>query len=168
MNNKKDNFGYTLVEIMVVVASVGLIMTALVGVILGAFRSKNRNEAINKVSENGTWIINELRKNVFNSFSDSVVCSEDSSSVEIKNIQDGGTITLSCDEVNNKIASASATKEDILNSKEINSINCINFVLCNSIFGDRVANVTFNFGLEAVVNGVSASQFFTTKVTLRN
>ena len=166
MNKKKK--GYTLVEIMVVVASVGLIMTALVGVVIGTFRAQNRNAAINKVSENGTWIINELRKNTFNSFRDSVICLDDGLSVQVKNLQDGGITTLSCDEVTNQIASTSADKQDILNTKEINSIDCFNFAVCDSVSGDRVTNITFNFGLEAIVNGVSARQNFTTKVTLRN
>lgn len=154
---------------MVVVASVGLIMTALVGLILGSFRVKNRNTAMNKVLENGTWIINELRKNTFNSFKDSIVCSEvDNLSIQIKNVQDGGLATLTCDQTNARIASVSATKQDILNNKGVEVVNCNNFAICEVDENGDFVGVSFNFGLRSVVGGVEAKQSFSTKVTLRN
>jgi len=153
---------------MVVVASVGLIMTALVGVILGTFRAQNRNTATNKVSENGTWIINELRKNTFNSFKDSIICPDDNLSIQVKNLQDGGITTLSCDQITSEIASTSAIKKDILNNKEVEVIDCSNFVTCGFGVDDELMGLDFNFGLRAVINGVGVSQVFSTKVTLRN
>ena len=143
-------------------------MAALIGVILGTFRAQNRNTAINRVSENGTWIINELRKNVFNGSGDSVFCADDSLSVQIKNLQDGGITTLSCDLVNSKIASTSATKQDNLNNKGVEVVDCTDFVTCESVSDGNVMGLYFKFGLKAVVNGVGTSQIFSTKVTLRN
>ncbi len=158
--------GYTLVEIIVVVASVGLIMTAMIGVILGSFRAQNRTKSDNKITENGSWIMNELRKNVFNSFGDQVECASDAKSVQIKSLVDGQITTLSCDQVNSKIASTSAV-ERVLNNSEVTVSGCTNFVTCEQV-DDKVYGVTFNFTLESTVEGVGSSRVFSTKVTLRN
>ena len=161
--------GYTLVEIMVVVASIGLIITAVVGVILGTFKAQNRDNSNKKIMESGSLVMNELRKNIFNSFSNSIVCSDDKLSVELKSIVDGEVTTLSCDKTGNKIASTSATREpDILNSNDVNITDCNNFVSCEGNVDENVSGVVFNFGLSAVTSGVGISQTFTNRVTLRN
>lgn len=162
-----ENRGYTLIEIVVVVASVGMIMTAVVGMVLGTFRAQNRTESNNKVTENGSWIMNELRKNVFNSYAEDTVCSGDGLSVEIKSLVDGQITTLSCDKFTNKIASVSATKTSLLNSDEVEVVDCTDFAVCESN-GDKVSGVVFNFTLEATTKGIGSTQAFTTKVTLRN
>ena len=171
MNRKNSHAcrlaGYTLVEIMVVVSSISLIMVATIGIILGSFRAQNRTESNNKVMENGSWILNELKRDIFNSYADSIICADDGLSVEIKSLNDGQTTTLSCDQTANKIASASATKESILNNNEVTITDCSNFVSCE-VNGDKITGVLFNFGIGAMTNGVGTSQVFSTRVTLRN
>jgi prepilin-type N-terminal cleavage/methylation domain-containing protein len=162
--------GYTLIEIVVVVAATGLIMTAVVGVILGTFRAQNRTKSDNKITETGSWIINELRKNVFNSDGNSVECGEDKKSVVIKSLNDGNLTTLSCSQLDNKIASVSAVgvgNTYALNTNEVNIINCDNFADCEVTNG-TVTGVTFNFMLSSDTKGIGSSKTFTTKVTLRN
>ena len=152
---------------MVVVASVGLIMTAVVGVILGSFRAENKGKSDSKVTENGSWIINEIRRNVFNSYSDETECSEDFLSVQIKSLIDGQITTLSCDQIGNEIASSSATRDSVLNNDEVEIVDCSNFVTCEGTDGE-VSSLLFNFVLGAMTNGVGSSQVFSTRVTLRN
>ena len=151
--------GYTLVEIMVVVSAVGLIMTAMIGVILSGFKAQNRTKSDSKVAENGSWIIKELRNNIFNS--KILECGEDGKSVQIESINDGKITTLSCDQVTKKIASTSATEKE-LNSDEVEVVDCNDFVICED------SGVVFKFSLGPTTNGVGSSQVFSTKVTLRN
>ena len=153
---------------MVVVASTGLIMTSVIGIILGSFKAQNRNASNKRVTENGSYIINELRKNVFNSQGNEISCSEDKLSVELKNMLNGGITTLSCNQLTNKIASTSATKENVLNTNDVTLSTCTDFVLCEKDTNGSVSGIVFNFGLGAVTSGVGASQTFNTRVTLRN
>ncbi len=153
---------------MVIVAATGLIMTSVVGIILGSFRAQNRSLSNKKISENSSWIIEELKKNVFNSSRDNVFCAEDNLSVQVKNIADGGITTLSCDQGNNKIASDSATKQNVLNNNQVTVINCDDFVVCEKDVADNVFKITFKFGLGAITKGVGSSQNFSTNITLRN
>lgn len=153
---------------MVVVASVGLIMTSIVGIILGSFRAKNKNILNNKIMENGGWIISELRKNVFNSTSSDIVCEGEGKSVQIKNINDGELTILACDLPTNQIASISAARTMSLNNKEVTIINCDTFVTCDTDNDGGVTGLTFNFGISSTFSGIGSSQVFTTKITLRN
>jgi type II secretory pathway pseudopilin PulG len=160
---------YTLIEIMVVVAATGLIMTTMIGVILGSFKAQNRAKSNNKITENGKWIMNELRKNVFNSRASDIECDEANGSwVQVKNLDDAVITTLSCSQDDNQIASVSAEGVGYtLNSNEVDIKSCNNFVSCESV-GGKVTGVTFNFMLEAETSGVGTSQLFSTKVTVRN
>jgi len=175
MINKKNNskkrhkkFGFTLIEIVVVVGSLGIIITAMVGVILGTFRAQNRVKSTNKVMENGVWITDQLRKSVFNSQKDKIVCNLDSLSIQLKDNIDDSQTTISCNKGANKIASASATKEYVLNNSEVNVNNCSGFVTCERDSSGSVINVIFSFDIGATTVGVSYSQNFKTAVTVRN
>lgn len=148
--------GYTLVEIIVVVAAVGLIMTAMIGVILSSFKAQNSVKSDNKVTENGSWIIKELRNNIFNS--KILECGQDGKSIQLTSLDDKQITTLSCDKTGNKIASNSAS----LNNGEVNIVDCSDFVKCED------SGVVFKFILEPKIKGVGSSQVFSTKVTFRN
>lgn len=160
--------GFTLIEIVVVVGSLGIIITAIVGVVLGTFRAQNRIKSTNKVMENGVWVTDQLRKIVFNSQRDKVICSPDGLSVELKDNIDDSPTTISCDKTANKIASASATKEYILNNNEVNVDSCNGFVTCEKDSTGLITSVVFSFDLGAVTAGVGYSQNFKTSVALRN
>jgi type II secretory pathway pseudopilin PulG len=176
MINKEDNSktvgiksGFTLIEIVVVVGSLGIIITAMVGVILGTFRAQNRVKSTNKVMENGVWIADQLRKNVFNSKGDKIVCNLNGLSVQLRDSIDDSLTTISCNKTANKIASTSATKEYILNNSEVKINNCSGFVTCEKDSSRLVVTkVIFNFDIGATTVGVSYSQNFKTEVTVRN
>ena len=161
---KKNNKGYTLIEMVVVVGSLGIIIVAVISTILVTFRSQNKVKANNKTSENGRMILTELRRNIFNGTSKSIVCGLGGSSVSIADLNIGTTTTsLVCR--NNNIASNSAT----LNSSEVIVYGCQNFVTCTNKAGtSEVATVKFSFGLSSITAGVGTSQMFDTIVTTRN
>ncbi len=160
--------GFTLIEIVVVVGSLAIIVTAVVGVILGTFRSQNRVKSVNKVMENGTWITDQLRKNIFNSQGDKIACNPNGLSIQSRDSIDDSLITISCNKGSNKITLASATKEYILNSSEVNINNCTEFVICEKDGFGLVTKVMFSFDIGATTAGVGYSQNFKTSVTVRN
>lgn len=164
MNKIIKNLGFTLIEMVVVVASVGIIVVAVIGTILGTFKSQNRNKSMNVISENGQMIIRELRHNILSSNSQRIVCSTGGTSVSMVDLVTAEETVLFCG--NNKIASISA-QERRLNNDEVNVTNCNNFVVC-SPGNTNVTNIIFNFGLGATVAGVSVTKNFETTVTVRN
>jgi hypothetical protein len=143
-------------------------MTSVIGIVLGSLKAQNRNSAVKKAIESGSAVINELRKNVFDSSRESIVCADDHSSVGLKNTLDANTTTLSCDKTNNKIASSSAERQNILNSNDIKVTDCANFVSCEKNADGTVVGILFSFSLEAEVSGIGVSQTFNTRITLRN
>jgi len=175
----KKNKGFTLVEIIVTVSTIGIILVVVVGTVLQTMKAQNRNRGMSELSDQGDWILSELRKNVFNG--GSLSCGSDNLSVGITNLFNGVSTVLSCNILNNSIASTSGKTVRKLNSTGIKVINCDNFVKCLTyekgsvvneegvITGDnRVLSVSFNFGIGTSVAGIGVSKSFTTTVTLRN
>lgn len=178
--------GFTLVEIIVVVSTIGIIMMVVTGTILQIMKAQNRNRGSSEISEQGNWILSELRKNVFNS--GNISCASDNLSIGITNLFNGASTILSCDLGDNAIASRSGKILRNLNSSSINITNCDNFVTCVTyeknnmdvvteeggetggitIGNTGVSAVVFNFGIGTSVAGIGVSQNFTTTVTLRN
>lgn len=167
--NKKEhsrNFGFSLIEIVVVVGSFGMIIVAVISTILLTFRTQNKVGSNNKLSENGTSIMAELRRNIFNSDSKSIVCGVGGTSVTIVNRNDKEVTNLRC--IGGNIASVSARTVN-LNSGEITVSSCQDFVVCTTKVGtSEVTGVDFKFGLRTTTVGVTSTQFFKTSVTTRN
>lgn len=166
-NRKKNKFGFTLIEIVVVVSSIGIIMIIVVGTILQTMKAQNRNRAISKLSDEGNWILSELRRNVFNS-GGGLLCSSDNLSVGLTSVVDNLSTVLSCSVNGNKIASSSGSIEKKLNSDSVTINNCDNFVFCGDGTGDELRVVTFKFSLSTLVSGVGTTQDFWTTVVGRN
>ena len=158
--------GFSLIEMVVVVGSFGMIIVAVISTILLTFRSQNKVNSNNKLGENGASILMELRRNIFNGDSKRIVCGIGGTSVAILNKNGLVDTILSC--AGGKIASVSTTTV-YLNSNEVNVFNCQNFVKCNEKIGSPdIGGVDFKFGLGTTTVGVSSTQFFDTSVTTRN
>ncbi|MFA5749707.1 MAG: prepilin-type N-terminal cleavage/methylation domain-containing protein [Candidatus Shapirobacteria bacterium] len=157
--------GFTLIEMIVVVASTGLIMTAITGITLGIFKSQNRNKSTNKVVQNGNWIMNELKKNVLNSSGTQINCINNVS-IGMTNLDDNGSTVFSCG--NNNIASTSGSLVRSLTNNQVNVTDCTNFVSCTESPALGVTSVKFNFGVGTTTAGVSVSQNFSLDVSVRN
>ncbi len=168
---KAGSFGFTLIEIVVVVGIIAVIMASISGVLLGSFRAKNRVNYSDLVEEEGSWIINELRKNVLNASASSVSCGDTGVSFEnVKN--EGSQITeLICDRETNKIASSSAHSAD-LSSERVMVSGCDTFVSCDTLPSSTVWRVNFDFNVSAgnveAGPGGYVSRDFKTSVTVRN
>jgi hypothetical protein len=154
-----------------VVGSVILIITSISGIMFEVFNSQNKNKSSDIVNQSGSWILNELKKNVLNADSSGqkFICT--SNSILITSIKDGDTTTISCDDDNGNIASESArTTVNFINNKELILTGCDTFVSCTSLDNGQLSKVTFNFTLANGMGNLSTgtSKNFSIDVTLRN
>jgi type II secretory pathway pseudopilin PulG len=163
---KKENkkkFGFSLIEMVVVIGSLGIIIVAVISTILLTFRSQNMVKSNNKISENARSIVAELRRNVFNGDSFSIVCGVGGSSVSIPAQKDGEITILKC------LGGNIVLNTTNLNSNEVTVFNCQNFATCIYKVGtSEIASVQFDFGLRTITAGVGVSQLYSTNVTTRN
>jgi len=176
--------GFTLIEILIVVGVVMIIMVSISGVMSGVFTSQNRNKASDKITQNGSWILDELKKNILNADSsgengDKFTCPMDnySNSIVITSVKDGEKTTISCfNSVDGyKIASISGkavgtTTYLFQKNNDLILKDCSEFVICSTLPSLQLSNVKFNFNLGAGVEALSSgiTKAFSVDVTLRN
>ena len=154
--------GFTLIEIVVVVAVMGLLLVAILNVITATFKSQNLTKSNTKIMTNGNWILSELKKNVLNSRS--ITCI---SSAEIDLTSSNNELTrIICANNGGKLQISSNSAQ--LTSNEINVISCANFVTCTTLPSLEIGSVQFNFRIGATTAGVGATKNFSLDVTVRN
>lgn len=166
---KKNAF--TLIEILIVVGVIMVIMVSISGIMSGVFTSQNKNKSSDIITQNGNWILNELKKNVLNADSSGqkFECSLTKESILMTSLKDGDVTTISCE--NEKIASKSARETvNLINSKDLILTGCGNFVNCDILSNGQLSKVTFNFTLANGIGNLSTgtSKNFSIDVTLRN
>jgi len=180
MKNKKN--GFTLIEILVVISITVVIMASISGVMSGVFRSQNKNTAIDKISQNGEWILSELKKNVLNANSNDVdggkYFSCDDDSITITSVKDGEKTTIAClgnDTVGYNIASISGKSVGTTvylfeKNGDLKLDGCESFVTCSTLPSLQLSEVKFNFtlsaGLESLASGTTRT--FLSDIFLRN
>lgn len=174
-NLKIENYhkGFTLIEMVVVVGVVGMLMTAVLLVLSGTFRGKTRVETADRVEQNGTYILAELRKIALGADGFGITCPAGGvgESVTLTSYRDGGVTTLTCLE-GDQIASESATAEVVdLVAEGIRLSNCAGFVSCDLGSDLEVLGLNFNFTLSLGDSGFGAGlveRDFRSKVVVRN
>lgn len=176
----KKNKAFTLIEILIVVSVVMLIMVSISGIMGGVFNSQSKNKAIDKITQNGNWILNELKKNVLNANGGDVnggmYFDCQNNSIKITSVKDGETSLISCSGNNNdyKIASYSAKRNETVylfqKNDDLLLDGCTNFVSCSTLPSLQLNSVSFNLTLRSGVDGLSSgtSKAFVLDVTLRN
>ncbi|HOG37793.1 MAG TPA: type II secretion system protein [Candidatus Woesebacteria bacterium] len=120
---------FTLLEIVVVVAILGLIMTMLSGSLGMSFKLKNLTETNERLTSKANFILGELKKNILEARAETIVCS--SSRTQLEYITLGGaTVILSCDIGSTRIASQSGEVVFNLSDKDVIPRTCNSFVNC--------------------------------------
>lgn len=167
--NKKQ-LGFTFIEILIALAIISLILVAITGTMLDSMKAKNQVVFADKVQQNGSYAIAELRKNVMNAKPDGITCG--SGYVELINKRNGSISRLSCDTSTNSIASSSADTVSLISNNDVKVTECSSFVVCDPPLGGSVNLVTFTFTLAGNSEDPrvmdSTEKVFTTTVTTRN
>lgn len=163
--------GFTLIEIVVVVGILAIIMASITSILLSSFKAKSKTEYRDLVEEEGSWVINELRKNTLNASASSIDCGDTGVSFNnVKNSWDDKTV-LYCDTDAGKIASSSAHSAD-LSSEKVTVSGCDTFVSCDTLPSSAVWRVNFSFDVTAGNVEAGAEDYearnFKTSVTVRN
>lgn len=159
--------GFTLIEIMVVLAITGLIMASVMAILGGSFRVNNRNKWLGKIEENGGFALAEIRRNILDA--NRILPCGVGSSVSFNNMDDGNLTTIVCED--GKIASVSANTID-LTASDVTVSDCSTFVTCDTLSSSTVSNVNFSFTLGAGISGGEPQDYvikkFESKVSVRN
>ncbi|MFA6185250.1 MAG: prepilin-type N-terminal cleavage/methylation domain-containing protein [Candidatus Shapirobacteria bacterium] len=180
--------GFTFIEILIVISLIMIIIGSISGIMSGVFSSQSKNKATDKINQNGSWILNELKKNILNANSSGYNGADSNfncpvgggTSMVMTNVKDGEKTTISClyDSGTNsyKIASISGKKDvgtTIYLFQKNNDLyleNCDGFVTCSTLPSLQLSKVKFNFNLGAGVFGLSSgtTRSFSIDVILRN
>lgn len=179
--------GFTLIEILIVTSLIMVIIGSISGIMSGVFSSQSKNKATDKINQNGSWILNELKKNILNANSSGDNGADSSfncpmaggTSMVMTNVKDGEKTTISClgnEEDGYKIASISGKKDVgttvylFQGSNDLYLSDCSSFVSCTTLPSWQLSTVRFNFDLRAGVFGLSSgtTKSFSIDVTLRN
>lgn len=141
--------GFTMIEIMVILAVTGVVMISVMGILSGTFKANNRVKWANKVEQEGTFVLGELRRNILNA--KEITNCGIGNSIAFNNVDDGNWTTIICDDVTNKkISSESAMATIDLTSNQVIVSGCNTFVTCDTLpYSGEVSNVRFNFNLSA-------------------
>jgi len=169
--------GFTLVELIVVVAAMGVIMITVTTITVNSFRARNRVESLTELEQSGDVLINSLKNNVFNSTKVGIDCQLDplgsGSTLTVTNMNDGEVTNLVCYQ-NNKIASESAKGKMLLTATNYVP-DCFNFARCETTpDNSQISKVNFNFSLTKYngdgedVSETATSKNFNSSVTVRN
>ena len=141
---------FTLIEIVVMVAILGLIMSMLSLSLGFSFKLKDSTEGMEAVTTKGNFVMEELKKNVLDARPETISCG--STDVFLNTVafdtRSGGRTTLSCGEITDpKIASESASGLfDLTQDSNVTLASC-GFVRCNYLGGD-LQSLTFSFILK--------------------
>ena len=181
--------GFTLIEILVVTSLIMIIIGSISGIMSGVFSSQSKNKAVDKINQNGSWILNELKKNILNANSNGYNGADSNfdcpmnggTSMVMTNVKNREKTTISClgnEDDGYKIASISGkigVGTTIYLFQKNNDLyldidDCNNFVTCTTLPSLQLSKVSFNFSLGAGVFGLSTgiTKSFSIDITLRN
>ena len=164
----KNNFGFTLIEMVVVLGISVILMTAVGGVMTSSFRAKNSTMVRETVQNEAQLVMDQLKKNIFDAKTniDDFFCPIGVGTSISFNTKNDGLTKLACYE-GIKIASSSANGNFQLTNNGVSIRNCDKFVICQKNSDLKVIRVDFN--LDMGITGVTGDQFWTfvSQVTMR-
>lgn len=132
--------GFSLLEMMVVIAIMSVIMTVIMAIMANTFKANNRTKAMQKINENGGYAIEQIKRYYLSQS----VCDETAVSI------DGETRII-------KLNDNDVTKNDVIASG------------IGATCEGNVVNIGFTLSVGAGLNNeYFSSKSFETKVVLRN
>lgn len=177
---RRLNEGFTLLEMLVSIAIIGLVSVILGQVFISTLRTNTKTEVSKEVKQSGDLVLGSIVRMIQNAQSVTSACSDlgTTGSTLVLINPDGGTTTLGC--VNDggllRMASTSATQVEYLSSEgvKLTGTSCadssVQFV-CKGATGVP-SSVTISFTLTQKGTPVDqfeqASQMFQTSAIMRN
>jgi len=132
--------GFTLLELVVMVAVIAIIMTIIMAIMTNTFKANNRTMALQKINDNGSYALEQIRRYYLS-----------------QSICDGTALTIDANKVL-KLNDSELTKKDEVKASDLN-VNC----------DDKVLSVSFKLETGSDKGKeYQASKSFTTSVVLRN
>ncbi len=140
---------FTLIEIVVMVAILGLIMSMLSLSLGFSFKLKDSTEGMEVVTTKGNFVMEELKKNVLDAKPETISCGSTNAFLNTVafDTRSGGRTTLNCGGSPVAIASQSASELFNLTQDSNVSLTSCGFVMCNYLGGD-LQSLTFSFILK--------------------
>ena len=151
---KVINKGFSLIEMMVVLGVSSLLVITVGSVMASMFKAKNQSDSATMVDQSGSYLLNEIRKNVMSAIGTGMDCpvpiGTGGSGLSFANIRDKNVITINCLE-GDRVASASANGTNNLVLGDVLVSGCDNFVSCDTSPQSslRIEKVNFDFNLSA-------------------
>ena len=142
MKIEKFKKGFTLIEMLVVVAVFMLLGVLLVNSLFSILRSNTKAELMKEIRQSGSYALDVMSKMITTGEVVST-CPSSGSSIRIKN-PDGGETIFGCGGTPTSIASGSA---QLTNTQQVKISSCSNIFQCE-VVGEGARKVTINFILE--------------------
>ena len=164
--------GFTLIELVVAIAIVAVVVSAMVGLMLDSMRSTTKTIALERIEEQGSQAMREIRKNILLADPTTLICpSGPSSSLTFNSRTDGNDISLTCADTGIMYSSVAAGETIQLTSSDVGvSGGCGEFIRsCVNDSNTPVINVRFSLYLVSGGDRVtSASKTFESTMVVRN
>lgn len=160
----KNSQGFTLIEMLVVVALIALLMVGVTNLMLATLRGGGKANAISTVRENGGVALERMERHI--RYARVVACSENSS-IKVANISTGEELTYA-----HNAGSGSITEgyPGSITSITGSSVVVRNFRLAcpdtsDDLFAPDIVRISFEVQHS---QNTSVSEFFQTSIVLRN
>ncbi|HOZ80938.1 MAG TPA: type II secretion system protein [Candidatus Woesebacteria bacterium] len=168
--------GFTLIETMVVVALMGVLLTATSLMMINTLKAKNRTVVMENVEQNSSEIARQIKNLLLAAEVNSILCPVgQGSSITFINSSDQGITSIVCN--NDRISSQSGILKinNWLTNEAVKVSNCERFISCStmpSVDGDKVSSVEFTYYLDSgsTLAGVEnySKKLFNFSVGIRN
>lgn len=182
---KKNNYwhkqaGFTLIEMLVVVAIVGVVATISTQIVISLIRSNNKTNVQNEVRQNGSFVLDKMEREIRNSLNATVTIGEFIAGEYLLRLSqsDGSVIAYWCMPANATYPNGYINRQlgvnpvgSLLNNNTTTGVRVSSCSL-STLAGPPVL-VTINFTLtqssgSATRSDLTVSQTFNTSVSLRS
>ncbi|HVZ58758.1 MAG TPA: type II secretion system protein [Patescibacteria group bacterium] len=176
MKQKKSHLkGFTLVELLAVIAITGVIGSLMFGILFATLQGANKSTSLDDISQNGNFVLAQIARVVrySNSLTDPATCYSGPTPIPVTQssitvvASDNLPTTFACDTSGGAIASNGA---NLLDPNQVVVTACSFTCTQNTAFDSPSITINFTLGKKGANNLVenSSTRSFQTSVTLRN
>ena len=146
MLKRKNEQGYSLIEITLYVALLGIFLTTITSLFISSVDLRFETESTSSIQQDGRYLLSRFRYDVINASSIVSPASLGGSSNSLQIVRNGTTYTYSLD--NGNLLVSDGVSSDQLNSSQVH-VNSISFTRLGNPGGKNT--LTIDYVLESVV-----------------